>query len=77
MSANTEQLKPCPFCGSKAAIRAHKGESLWSHDIVPWTRVECSNEDCAITTESRCEGWEPTPIASWNRRAPTGAPHDN
>ncbi len=67
----TEQLKPCPFCGSPARLNRSKGESLWSHDQVEWTQVQCTNEDCGVATENRCEGWEPEPIESWNTRALT------
>lgn len=69
----TEQLKPCPFCGSPARLNRSTGESLWSHDQVEWTQVQCTNEDCGVATENRCEGWEPTPIQSWNTRALTAA----
>lgn len=70
----SEQLKPCPFCGSPARLNRSKGESLWSHDQVEWTQVQCTNEDCGVATENRCEGWEPEPVESWNTRALTTSP---
>ncbi len=62
-------LLPCPCCGSKAKLIRTQGESLWSHDQVEWTQAQCTNEDCGITTENRCEGWQPTPSETWNTRA--------
>jgi hypothetical protein len=63
-----EALKPCPFCGGEAGISSHMDESIWSHNIVPWTKVECS--ECEIGTPYRCKGWEPTPEEEWNTRSP-------
>lgn len=63
------ELLPCPFCGSPAKLNRTIGESLWSHDQVEWTQVQCTNDDCGIATENHCEGWEPTPVEAWNRRA--------
>ena len=64
------ELLPCPFCGSKATASVNKGESLWSHDVVDWTRVHCANDDCNVQTEATCEGYEPSAIEVWNRRTP-------
>lgn len=64
------ELLPCPFCGSKAFASVSKGESLWSHNIVDWTRVHCTNDDCNAQTEPTCEGYEPSAIEVWNRRTP-------
>ncbi|MGJ7508667.1 Lar family restriction alleviation protein [Variovorax sp. GT1P44] len=61
-----KDLLPCPFCGGKASICKSKGESLWSHDIVTWTHVECS--ECESQTRPTCPGWEPDAITTWNRR---------
>lgn len=65
-----EPLKSCPFCGSKAVASINKSESLWSHNIVDWTRVHCTNDDCNAQTEPTCDGYEPSAIEVWNRRAP-------
>lgn len=62
------ELLACPFCGSKATASVNKGESLWSHDVVDWTRVHCTNDDCNAQTEATCEGYEPSAIEVWNRR---------
>ena len=68
------ELLPCPFCGSKATASVNQGESLWSHDVVDWTRVHCTNDDCNAQTEATCEGYEPSAIEVWNRRtSPTVA----
>ena len=66
----TDALMPCPFCGCKAVASINKGESLWSHDVVDWTRVHCTNDECNAQTEATCEGYEPSAIEVWNRRAP-------
>ena len=65
-----EPLKNCPFCGCKAMASINKGESLWSHDVVDWTRVHCTNDECNAQTEATCEGYEPSAIEVWNRRTP-------
>lgn len=66
--SNTPSLLPCPFCGCKAVASINKGESLWSHDVVDWTRVHCTNDECNTQTEATCEGYEPSAIEVWNRR---------
>ena len=66
----SEELMPCPFCGCKAVASINKDESLWSHDVVDWTRVHCTNDECNAQTEATCEGYEPSAIEVWNRRTP-------
>ena len=68
--SNTPSLLPCPFCGCKAMASINKGESLWSHDVVDWTRVHCTNDECNAQTEATCAGYEPSAIEVWNRRTP-------
>ena len=68
--SNTPSLLPCPFCGCKAVASINKGESLWSHDVVDWTRVHCTNDECNAQTEATCEGYEPSAVEVWNRRTP-------
>ena len=72
--SNTLSLLPCPFCGCKAVASINKDESLWSHDVVDWTRVHCTNDECNAQTEATCEGYEPSAIEVWNRRTPQPAP---
>ena len=62
-----DSLKPCPFCGGAAKVSVMRDESIWSHEIVPYTKVEC--EDCGIGTDYLCEGWERTAQEAWNTRA--------
>jgi Lar family restriction alleviation protein len=67
---NTEQkraLLPCPFCGGKPRISKQLGESLWSHDIVLWTGVQC--DECGAQVEPTCEGYEVEAVDIWNSRA--------
>ena len=68
--SHTPSLLPCPFCGCKAVASINKDESLWSHDVVDWTRVHCTNDECNTQTEATCEGYEPSAIEVWNRHAP-------
>lgn len=70
---NTPSLLPCPFCGCKAVASINKGESLWSHDVVDWARVHCTNDECNAQTKATCEGYEPSAIEVWNRRTPQPA----
>jgi hypothetical protein len=69
----TESLKPCPFCGDKARIEERQDESLFSHDIVTWYWVQCSNTknvdtDCPAYDGSGSEVKEEV-VEAWNRRA--------
>lgn len=67
---NTEQeraLLPCPFCGGVPNITKQMGESLWSHDIVLWTQVQC--DGCEAHVGPTCEGFEVEAVDIWNRRA--------
>ena len=68
--SHTPSLLPCPFCGCKTVASINKGESLWSHDVVDWTRVHCTNDECNAQTDATCEGYEPSAIEVWNRRTP-------
>jgi len=61
------ELKPCPFCGGEADHEQTMDESLWSHETVPYRRVRC--RQCEIGTDYVCEGYEPTEVEQWNRRA--------
>ncbi|MCA7086095.1 Lar family restriction alleviation protein [Cupriavidus sp. DB3] len=63
-------LKPCPFCGGEADHEQTMDESLWSHETVPYRRVRC--RQCDIGTDYVCEGYEPTEVEQWNRRATDG-----
>lgn len=58
-----DELKPCPFCGSKAELKrwwTGLGISRYTN------RVQCTNKKC------RCNSgdWKikPKAIAAWNRR---------
>lgn len=67
---NIEQeraLLPCPFCGGKPSITKQMGESLWSHDIVLWTGVQC--DECEAQVGPTCEGFKVEAVDIWNRRA--------
>ena len=64
----TEELKDFPFCGQQPSHDKMMDEDMWSHDTVPWRRVWCHS--CQIGTDYVCEGYEPSEIEAWNRRAP-------
>ena len=68
MSTNTEQLKPCPFCG---------GEASFDHDDNGWNWITCTN--CGASTNARASTMDdcrPLLAEAWNRRTPTGATHE-
>lgn len=68
MPNSLKSLLPCPFCGGEASISSVMDESIWSHNIVPWTSVACTL--CDVQIPPICEGSENDPIAAWNTRAP-------
>lgn len=61
-----KKLKPCPFCGGEATLKKTMDEDLWSHNIVPYYKVGCS--ECEIWTEFTCKGYEPSAQETWNKR---------
>ncbi len=65
-AAGVAGLLPCPFCGGEPSVGTHETESLWSHDIVTYTTVRCSECDIYFSTEP---GYEVEAIAAWNRRS--------
>lgn len=60
------ELKPCPFCGNAPRVNKRKDECLWSHNIVEWTGVRCTECDVGFDWP---EGAEPDAITQWNARA--------
>lgn len=69
-------LLPCPFCGSPAAALKSFDESLYSHEIVTWYEIRCSNSDGFDDLQLDCPGSEgiysediDDLAAAWNRRA--------
>lgn len=60
-----EDLKPCPFCGSKAVkMYSFKDSSL--HGFVHICQID---GDGMVKVESRLFGTEEEAIEAWNRRA--------
>lgn len=62
-----QQLKSCPFCGSKARICSEVIESSHlstrTYDIMVEWRIGCSNKDCSLFTplfKRRCYYWVAT-----------------
>lgn len=58
-------LEPCPFCGGEASVSTYETESLWSHDIVTYTRVGCDECEISFSTEP---GYDLEAPEAWNRR---------
>ncbi|MDX5515850.1 Lar family restriction alleviation protein [Stenotrophomonas sp. RG-453] len=61
------ELLACPFCGGDAAIRNWQDEEPWSHAIVEWQKVHCT--ECECEGISSCPGYEPDTVQAWNTRA--------
>lgn len=63
-------LMPCPFCAAPAMCYAWQDEDLWSHNMVEWQKVRCTN--CECEGNSSCPGYaeEETAVATWNSRPP-------
>ncbi len=60
-------LKGCPFCGEPASVLTYQTESLWSHNIVTYTKVGCDDCDIAFRSEP---GFEVEAPEKWNTRRP-------
>lgn len=63
-------LLPCPFCGGEASASRSEDESLWSHNIVWWSTVRCSNCDVQMVECDDPNGVKAA--ASWNQRSDRG-----
>lgn len=63
----SEELKPCPFCGGKAAIEIIKPRRRTIAKVVTLYAggvfVECTGCGCAISAETETEA-----IEKWDRR---------
>jgi Lar family restriction alleviation protein len=57
------KYKHCPFCGDPPNIYTRMDESLFSHNIVQWTTVSCSNCDIQMNSED-----EEDLVGRWNTR---------
>ena len=63
---NEENIKPCPFCGSKAVLKEYVSESCVDIPF-PYYYVKCTSNNCGanigVSTMSRKEA-----IKYWNKR---------
>ena len=63
----TQELKSCPFCGSKAALEFHTRKIVLSHDDERTSTalrircLQCGVSSIEFTSESTAAMW-------WNRR---------
>lgn len=57
----SEELKPCPFCGSSDIQHSNNKEPFWNH----W--VQCEN--CKASSDAGGGEGTQGAIARWNRRA--------
>ena len=65
----TEQLKPCPFCGSQPIVETPD----LSNEGGGWTRIFCVNMRCSTTVDlinSDERDHLAKAINAWNTRAP-------
>lgn len=58
-------LKPCPFCGSDAALVSDP-EHLCSGNILQMWRIECLGDECGVRTPKTCA--KRTAVEMWDRR---------
>ena len=73
----SEELKPCPFCGGEAVIKAvnrNYGLTIWCQCIKCYARTEgycpdTNNEDATIDNIENCKN---RALEQWNRRANDG-----
>ncbi len=59
-----ETIKPCPFCGTEAALTTRKSESLWNTSIVDWFTIKCPACDIQMI---QCDNRELL-LQRWNSR---------
>lgn len=62
-----EELKPCPFCGSKA-----KKYTWFFNYSTTYHQVFCPNEQCPIKPMTEWDTDETKAVNDWNRRADDG-----
>ena len=60
-----KELKPCPFCGSKA-VKMYSSKALPLHGFVHICQID---GDGMVKVESRLFDTEEEAIDAWNRRA--------
>lgn len=61
---NTPELKPCPFCGSKAMV-----DSMYRHGKETLYQVTCSWEGCQLQPMTEWYKDKGVVERAWNRRA--------
>lgn len=66
-SGDIGELKPCPFCGGMPDASSRMDEDIWTHNIVEWKGVHCS--ECGFGFEWP-PGADPNAIVQWNTRTP-------
>lgn len=73
----SEELKPCPFCGGKAIIKAvdkNYGFTIWCQCKECYARTDgyCPNTDNEDKTIDSIESCKVRAVERWNRRAKNG-----
>ena len=63
-------LLPCPFCGEEPHHREYVDEDIWTHDLVQWREVGCSecNTNFSWPVHAIEPGGDDDPVARWNTR---------
>ena len=64
------ELKPCPFCGSKASLKKIKTKHFIDEEMIDAYCVICNAFDCGCLTQY-CRTPEEAE-KTWNRRAENG-----
>lgn len=73
----SKELKPCPFCGGKAIIKAFNkkyGFAIWCQckECCARTDEYCPNTDNEDTAIDNIESCKAKAVEQWNRRANNG-----
>lgn len=65
----SDELKPCPFCGSRAATYQYSKDAYYKKGAPDYFRISCS-ADCDVMPDTPdCRDKEKA-IEIWNRRTP-------
>lgn len=68
MSGTTDQLLPCPFCGSAAEYYERSTDADYYYPGDDRWDIRCTNDDCYLATGADWYMAKEEVMALWNRR---------